>query len=588
MLSITNMKIGKRLGLGFAIILAFLLVNTVFGVIRMQGAAAETRQMMEVPLAKERMVSDWYRMVSFSIGRTAVFAKSGDPTLGAYFAQEENAASKSAQALVTKLLAMPLSADEQALLKKMDGGRKVYVDARNKVMKAQEGGSLGEAEALFEKEFLPAGKEYQNNLEQLLELQRKAINIAAQEIDNTAVKSRNILIVLAVVALIFGVSFAWWLTLGITRPINKAVSVARRVADGDLTADLSNDPAVLAKDEAGQLLQALRDMNGNLLRIVNEVRNGTEAISSASMQIATGNQDLSSRTEQQASSLEETASSMEELTSTVKQNADNAMQANQLAVSASEVAVKGGEVVSQVVDTMGSINASSKKIVDIISVIDGIAFQTNILALNAAVEAARAGEQGRGFAVVATEVRSLAQRSAAAAKEIKELINDSVGKVDVGSKLVTEAGSTMDEIVASIRRVNDIMGEITSASQEQSGGIEQINQAITQMDQVTQQNAALVEEAAAAAQSMQDQAGALARVVGAFKVSGNQVIVGNSPKPVSAPAAKAAPQAAAIAKATPPRLRQQATPPDSPNMPKAPVHKLREDANESGDDWEEF
>lgn len=260
-------------------------------------------------------------------------------------------------------------------------------------------------------------------------------------------------------------------------------------------------------------------MNDNLVKIVADVRGGTETIASASSQIASGNLDLSSRTEEQASSLEETASSMEELTSTVKQNADNARQANQLAVQASEVAEKGGAVVNDVVDTMHSINESSKRIVDIISVIDGIAFQTNILALNAAVEAARAGDQGRGFAVVASEVRNLAQRSAAAAKEIKSLIDSSVEKVETGSKLVGEAGTTMVDIVASVKRVTDIMGEITAASNEQTVGIEQINQAITQMDEVTQQNAALVEEAAAASQSMQDQAGRLTSLVSVFKLS---------------------------------------------------------------------
>jgi len=264
-------------------------------------------------------------------------------------------------------------------------------------------------------------------------------------------------------------------------------------------------------------------MNASLSHIVGEVRNGTDTIATASNEIAAGNLNLSSRTEQQASSLQETAASMEQLTSTVKQNADNASQANQLAVSASEVAVHGGKVVTQVVSTMGSINASSKKIVDIIGVIDGIAFQTNILALNAAVEAARAGEQGRGFAVVAAEVRNLAQRSASAAKEIKALIDDSVAKVNVGSKLVDQAGSTMEEIVTSIRRVTDIMGEITAASHEQTAGIDQINQAVSQMDQVTQQNAALVEEAAAAAASLQDQAATLAEVVSAFKLDSHYV-----------------------------------------------------------------
>jgi methyl-accepting chemotaxis protein len=302
----------------------------------------------------------------------------------------------------------------------------------------------------------------------------------------------------------------------VTRPLEMAVKAARGIAVGDLKQNIE----VGSANEMGQLMQALKDMNDSLVKIVGEVRIGTDTIATASSQIAAGNMDLSSRTEQQASSLEETAASMEELTSTVKQNADNARQANQLAVTASGVALKGGSVVSQVVDTMGAINSSSRKIVDIIGVIDGIAFQTNILALNAAVEAARAGEQGRGFAVVAAEVRNLAQRSAGAAKEIKTLIGDSVQKVEEGSKQVAQAGQTMEEIVDSVKRVTDIMAEITAASQEQSSGIEQVNQAITQMDQVTQQNAALVEEAAAAAASLQEQASNLSQVVSVFKLDG--------------------------------------------------------------------
>ncbi len=321
-----------------------------------------------------------------------------------------------------------------------------------------------------------------------------------------------------------GVGFALaWLGLGrflgrtVFRPLDEAVHVARAIAGGDLARF-----EVRRGDEITGLLRALNQMSANLFAIVSDVGVNVAGVMSASNQIASGNEDLSSRTEQQASSLEQTAASMEELTSTVKQNADNARQANQLAVSASEVAVKGGSVVSQVVDTMGSINASSKKIVDIIGVIDGIAFQTNILALNAAVEAARAGEQGKGFAVVASEVRNLAQRSASAAKEIKTLIGDSVQKVEAGSKQVAEAGRTMQEIVGSVRRVTDIMGEITTASQEQTSGIEQINQAISQMDQVTQQNAALVEEATATAQLLQEQADGLVKAVRVFRADAGQ------------------------------------------------------------------
>jgi len=301
--------------------------------------------------------------------------------------------------------------------------------------------------------------------------------------------------------------------------LQQAIDITEMVAKGDLTSQIQ----VSSNDEFGRLMQALKKMNDSLIHVVSQVYSGTETIATASGEIANGNMDLSSRTEHQASALEETASSMEEITATVKHNADNARQANQLALSASDVAIKGGAVVSQVVDTMGAINTSSKKIVDIIGVIDGIAFQTNILALNAAVEAARAGEQGRGFAVVASEVRSLAQRSAAAAKEIKTLINDSVDNVEVGSKLVNQAGSTMQEVVDSISRVTDIMAEITAASQEQTAGIEQVNQAITQMDEVTQQNAALVEQAAAATQALQEQTGNLAHVVSMFHLGTNRI-----------------------------------------------------------------
>jgi len=307
----------------------------------------------------------------------------------------------------------------------------------------------------------------------------------------------------------------------VTQPLELGVGAARGIAAGDLTQTI----VVNSGNEVGALQQALNDMNASLVKIVSQVHTVTDTIFSASREIAGGNRDLSTRTELQASSLEKTAASMHEFTSTVNQNADNARRANQLAHSASEVAVKGGAVVSKVVDTMDSINASSKKIVDIIDVIDGIAFQTNILALNAAVEAARAGEQGRGFAVVASEVRSLAKRSADAAKEIKTLIDDSVSKVDAGGALVHQAGSTMAEIVSSIKHVTDIMGDIAAASAEQTAGIERVNNAITEMNSVTQQNAALVEQAAAGAQSLQDQAGHLEQVVGVFKLDGTQKLL---------------------------------------------------------------
>ena len=370
-------------------------------------------------------------------------------------------------------------------------------------------------------------------------------------------------------------------------PLNSAVALLDRVANGDLSMHIP-DPA---HNEIGRLFLAIRSMQQGLLNTVTRVRGSSDIINNGAHEIASGNLDLSTRTETQANSLEKTVASMEELTGTVKQNADNALQANQLALSASETAVKGGQVVSQVVETMDAINESSKRIVDIISVIDGIAFQTNILALNAAVEAARAGEQGRGFAVVASEVRSLAQRSAAAAKEIKELIVASVEKVESGSELVEHAGMTMNEVVESVRRVTDIVGEISSASREQSDGITQVNNAIAQMDQVTQQNAALVEQAAAAAQSLQTQAMTLANAVSIFKIDADQLSkLASAPAAKPAVSSKAAPVSTAAASAVKPVVKSVAAPVSKPaNAIAAPQSTPRLPPNvSSDDDWEQF
>ncbi|MGK5036479.1 methyl-accepting chemotaxis protein [Janthinobacterium sp. LB3P118] len=528
-----NVSIGVRLGLGFAVILLFSMLITGISVWRLHDVASATRVMMEQPLAKERYISDWYGRIDSAVRRTIAIARSSDTSLSGYFAEESKVSSSSSAELQKKIEALIDLPAEKAMFAGLLEQRKVYISSRDQVYKLKGESQVEAANEVFEKTFVPAAAKYQKMVLDLLEHQRASIDTTAREIDAVANASRKLLLALAVLALAFGVVCAWVLTTGIVRPLRTAVDIARKVADGDLTAQIDAS----AKDETGQLLQALKDMNTSLLNIVGEVRSGTDSIATSSTQIAAGNQDLSSRTEEQAGSLEETASSMEELTSTVKQNADNARQANQLAASAAQVAVKGGEVVAQVVGTMESINASSNKIVDIISVIDGIAFQTNILALNAAVEAARAGEQGRGFAVVASEVRNLAQRSASAAKEIKTLIGASVEQVNAGSMLVAQAGSTMNDIVDSVQRVSDIITEITAASSEQSVGIDEINRAIGQMDAVTQQNAALVDESAAAAESMQHQAHKLAQVVSVFKLHGQQQAKVNGANAMKRPAA---------------------------------------------------
>ncbi len=566
---LANARISTRLMMGFSLLLVISIASTGLALYNATRNAEATRQMMQLPVAKERLVSDWYVLLYASIARTSMIARSTDETLASSFSDVISAGVAKATKLTKDIEARLDGDQEKALFKEITTVRANYVAAREKVLSLRKSGDSAAALAAYSDTFLPASKAFEGKVFELLSLQRKTIDDTAAAIDQANDRSIQLVTLLSALLVAAGAVAAVMISRSITVPLKHAVGVAGRVAAGDLTTNID----VSAKDEIGELMQALDGMNQALRRIVNQVQSGTHSIANAAGEIASGNMDLSARTERQAGSLEETAASVEELTSTVRQNSENATLANQLVLSASAIAAKGGTVVSQVVDTMGSINDSARKIVDIISVIDGIAFQTNILALNAAVEAARAGEQGRGFAVVAAEVRNLAQRSAGAAKEIKALIGNSVEKVDLGTKLVAEAGVTMDEVVASVKRVTDIMSEITVASREQSAGIDQVNHAIIEMDGTTQQNAALVEQAAAAAQSMQDQAAALAEIVDVFKVDN---AVAPAPRVALPRKAAPAPRVALSHKAAPASR--------TPAVSNTPSRRLAL----GKDDWEEF
>ena len=567
-MAFSNLKIGTRLGGGFAVILVLLATVVGLGVVSMSRIDEQVSDIVDnqnVSTAAAIAIGDSFRDISFAVSNLVLVSDPGDVKTQV----EKLAAARAGYAKAKKdFLATPQSAEENALMAKLDA---TIAMAKPKVDKTVEMGMAGQREEATEymlKESAPATAAAIAVIGEIVDYEKAEARIGAARAKSMYRMANLIMLGLGGIAIALGSVIAFITTRAIVKPLGFAVKTAQAVSAGDLTTPIE----VRSKDEIGQLMGALKHMNDSLNNIVTEVRRGTDSITTASAEIASGNLDLSSRTEQQAGALEETASSMEELTSTVKQNADNARQANVLAGSASQVAVKGGQVVSQVVDTMGLINASARKIVDIIGVIDGIAFQTNILALNAAVEAARAGEQGRGFAVVATEVRNLAQRSAAAAKEIKVLIGDSVAAVETGSKLVDEAGATMEDIVASVARVTDIMSEISAASHEQEAGIEQINQAIGEMDSVTQQNAALVEEAAAAAGSLREQAGHLAQAVAIFKLEAAR----EQPKikaPAARPAVKAQAPVRAIAAAA--AVKPAAKP-------------AKQTATAGAEEWEEF
>jgi methyl-accepting chemotaxis protein len=590
----SNVKIGIRLAMGFAMVLALTLAIGLVSISKISLVNDATAEIATNWMVGTRTLATYNSIINDMRRAEASHVMSNKDE---QFDQAEKRIAddkeKAAKAL-KEYGDTVTTADEKPLYAAIQAAEQRYYAAQPELLKLSRS-TDGVTDSLRAAYFGASRKGFQElvaSVEAGIQFQTKGANVAYQTSQNQYATTRITVIVLLMASIALGSLLAWFITGTITTPVYQALTLAQTVAGGDLTSKIHSD----SKDEIGQLLRAMADMTESLVKVVSNVRSGSEGVATASAEIAQGNHDLSSRTENQASALEETAASMEQLSATVKQNADNARQANQLAQSASTVAKQGGDVVNQVVETMKGINDSSRKISDIISVIDGIAFQTNILALNAAVEAARAGEQGRGFAVVASEVRSLAGRSAEAAKEIKSLINASVERVEFGTALVDKAGETMTEVVNSIRRVTDIMGEISSASSEQAAGVSQVGEAVMQMDQVTQQNAALVEEMAAAASSLQTQSKDLVQVVASFKLGGDDDAVRTtvrSTAPVSKPfkgderrtLRAAQPKSKPKQTATPAPARLTAPKPESRSKPMATAHaSSKEDENE----WETF
>nr|WP_034341122.1 methyl-accepting chemotaxis protein [Herbaspirillum sp. B39] len=526
-----NLKVGARLAIVFAFIVALLAVVSITAFIKINNINRAIDQIVNDRYLKVRWAFDLRDGVNEQIKYLRGMAIDiGNPAANEKRIGQLDVAVRASKEALEKITARQVTAVGQKKAKALDDARQLFETSRAQFLALIRAGQGDAADEFVLRKITDSQNAYLSLATAFADSQDSQLRAEGAQAVADGALAIQVTLACSAVAVLAAILLGYLMVRSIVKPLNEAVRVAENVAAGDLTTRIEPH----SRDETGQLMAALRKMNDNLVDIVSGVRRSTDSIATASGEIASGNMDLSSRTEQQAGSLEETASAMEEMTSTVRQNADNARQANQLAATASEVALQGGEIVGRVVTTMEEINQSSRKIVDIIGVIDGIAFQTNILALNAAVEAARAGEQGRGFAVVASEVRSLAQRSAAAAKEIKGLISDSVAKVEGGSLLVAEAGHTMEQVVSSVRSVTDIVGEISAASVEQSTGIEEINRAVGQMDESTQQNAALVEQAAAAAGALQDQAANLATAISIFKLAqGPQVTVAAPAKPAA-------------------------------------------------------
>jgi methyl-accepting chemotaxis protein len=513
---LSRWRIGRRLSLAFAVVVTLTVVSAAFSQIRLQEIQARAHELIAEQAERTALAYRWRENIAVNANRAAMVALMTDATLAQPLVDKIKATSADTSVVQKRFEIIEATPQGRELQAKLAEVRKRYLAGREVMNKAGEGGTSiaaaiakGQSTAAFN----AIADEYLGVTDALVAYESKRADASGAAIASAVMATSVVNIVCGVVCAMFSIGLGFALTRSIVGPVQAAQKAADRIAAGDLTGSCR----AVGTDEAAQLVTSLGKMQDSLTRIVREIRSSTEQIQVASTQVASGNQDLSARTEQTAGSLQQAASSMDELTSTLRHSADAANQAHGLANSASEIATRGGKVVSQVVSTMDEINTSSKKIADIIGVIDGIAFQTNILALNAAVEAARAGEQGRGFAVVAGEVRSLAQRSAEAAKEIKTLIGASVDKVESGARLVQDAGSTMREIVGAVRRVSEVLGEITTAASEQAGGIQLVNDAVNNVDQMTQQNAALVEESAAAAESMRDQAGKLAKTVEQFR-----------------------------------------------------------------------